>query len=113
MGPAELAECFPVPGDRFRVVGQVSGAVIRGGRLPEIAPRQTGAGRYSPHRCPHKRTLIGTTGRWLAHDGQIKPERPMTSGNAPAADCSHNRGRRAATLMFACSRADERNPNSR
>ena len=32
-------------------------------------------GRHSPHRCPHKRTLIGTTGRWLAHDGQIKPGR--------------------------------------
>ena len=33
VGPVELAECFPVPGGRFRVVGQVSGAVIRGGRL--------------------------------------------------------------------------------
>ena len=33
MGPVELAECFPVPGVRFRVVGQVPGAVIRGRRL--------------------------------------------------------------------------------
>jgi hypothetical protein len=32
----------------------------------------------------------------------------MTSGNAPAAGCSHNRGRHAATLMIACGRADER-----
>ena len=32
----------------------------------------------------------------------------MTSGNAPAAGCSHNRGRRAATLMIACGRVDER-----
>ena len=31
-------------------------------------------GRYPPHKCPHKRTLIGTTGRWLALDGRIKPE---------------------------------------
>ena len=36
----------------------------------------------------------------------------MTSGNAPAAGCSHNRGRRAATLMIACGRADERSPTA-
>ena len=32
----------------------------------------------------------------------------MTSGNAPAAGCPHNRGRRAAALMIACGRTDER-----
>ena len=78
MGPVELAECFPVPVNRFRVAGQVSGAVIGGGRLPEIAPRQTGA----------------------ADDQR----------NAPAAGCSHNRGRHAATLMIACGRAEEPSP---
>jgi hypothetical protein len=36
----------------------------------------------------------------------------MTSGNAAAAGCSHNRGRRAATLMIACGRADERSPTA-
>ena len=36
----------------------------------------------------------------------------MTSGNARAAGCSHNRGRRAATLMIACGRADERSPTA-
>ena len=36
----------------------------------------------------------------------------MTSGNAPAADCSPNRGRRAATLMIAYGRADERSPTA-
>jgi hypothetical protein len=32
----------------------------------------------------------------------------MTSGNAPAVGCLHDRGRHAATLMIACGRADER-----
>ena len=36
----------------------------------------------------------------------------MTSGNAPAAGCSHNRGRCAATLMIACGRADEQSPTA-
>jgi hypothetical protein len=36
----------------------------------------------------------------------------MTSGNAPAAGCSPNRERRAATLMIECGRADERSPTA-
>jgi hypothetical protein len=88
VGPVELAECFPVPGIRFRVVGQVSGAVNPWRAPPGNRAAPDGRGRHSPHRCPHKRTLIGTTGRWLAHDGQIKPERPNDqrerSGGSPA-----------------------------
>jgi hypothetical protein len=41
-----------------------------------VTPRTTSGnrGRHPPHKCPDKRTLIGTTGRWLALDGRINPE---------------------------------------
>lgn len=112
VGPVELAECFPVPGDRFRVVGQVSGAVIRGGRLPEIAPRQTGAAVTRPTGAHISGRSSARQAGGLRTTVRSNRSEPMTSGNAPAADCSHNRGRRAATLMIACSRADERSPTA-
>ena len=85
MGPAEFAECFPVPGDRFRVVGQVSGAVIRGGRSRKsrrarparAVTRPTGAhisGRSSARQAGGSRTTV-----------RSNRSEPMTSGNAPAA----------------------------
>jgi hypothetical protein len=41
-----------------------------------MTPRITSGnrGRHPPHKCPDKRTLMGTTGRWLALDGRINPE---------------------------------------
>ena len=65
-------------------------------------------GHHPPHKCPHKRTLTGTTGRWLAPDSQTRPERAMTSDNDPTAGCSRCRRRRATTLITASGPADER-----
>ena len=67
-----------------------------------------GRGRHQPHKYPFKRTLIGTTDRWLPSTVRSTRSEPMTSGNAPAADCSRCRGRRASILLIACSPADER-----
>jgi hypothetical protein len=112
VGPVELAECFPVPGVSFRVVGQVVRRRDPWRAPPEIAPRQTGAavtrptgahisGRSSVRQAGGLRTTV-----------RSNRSEPMTSGNAPAAGCSHNRGRHAATLMIACGRADERSPTA-
>ena len=63
-----------------------------------------------PHKCPHKRTLIGTTGWWLGSTIRSNRSEPMTRDNATAADCSRCRGHRTATLIFALGPADERSP---
>ena len=39
------------------------------------AASQRPRSRYPPHKCPFKRTLIGTTGGLAALDGQIRSER--------------------------------------
>jgi hypothetical protein len=70
---------------------------------PVLRPR----GRHPPHKCPHRRTLIGTTGRWLGSTVRSNRSEPMTRGNATAADCSRCRGRRTATLISAAGPADE------
>jgi len=76
---------------------------------PFSAASSCGRGPYPPHKCPLKRTLIGTTGRWLPSTVGSKLER--------AADDQRERrrgrpltlpGRRAATLIIASAPADER-----
>jgi hypothetical protein len=110
--PAELADCFPVPGVSFRVVGQVVRRRDRWRAPPEIAPRQTGAAVTRPTGAHVSGRSSAPQAGGLRTTVRSNRSEPMTSGNAPAVGCSHSRGRRAATLMIACGRADERSPTA-
>ena len=79
---------------------------------PEIAPRQTGAAVTRPPGAHISGRSSARQAGGLRTTVRSNRSEPMTSGNAPAADCSHNRGRLAATLMIACGRADERSPTA-
>jgi hypothetical protein len=83
---------------------------MRGGCLPEIAPRQTGAAVTRPTGARISGRSSARQAGGLRTTVRSNRSEPMTSGNTPAAGCSHNRARRAATLMVACGRADERTP---
>ena len=79
---------------------------------PEIAPRQTGAAVTRPTGAHIGGRSSARQAGGLRMTVRSNRSDPMTSGNAQAAGCSHNRGRRAATLMIACGRADERSPTA-
>jgi hypothetical protein len=78
----------------------------RGVVVPQVLGRNRG--RHPPHKCPNKRTLIGTTGRRLAPDGLIKPERADDQRERVRGRLLTLPGTPRPTVMTACGPAEER-----
>ena len=116
-GRAEVRRGHPPPptvrstlGVRFRVVGQVVRRRDPWRPPPGIAPRQTGAAVTRPTGAHISGRSSARQAGGLRTTVRSNRSEPMNSGNAPAADGSHDRGRRTGTFMIACGRADERSP---